>query len=66
MSKDQIEQDLELIRAVDDADYDFPYGVGDWLEQCLEQLADGKPLSDRSRLRAQKMLRLAERHRDDY
>lgn len=52
MTNKQVESDLELIHEIDDSEVELPYGIGDWIERCLDQLAAGKPLTDRDRRKA--------------
>ena len=66
MPRKQIEKDLELIYEIDNADVDLPFGVGDWIEDCLNHLEGGEELSSVNRKRAERLLsKFVRRSNDD-
>lgn len=62
MENAQVELDMKMIREIDDSSVDFPYGVGDFIEDCLRQLEIGKPLTPQQRTRAKKLLLVVKKH----
>lgn len=58
---EQLKQDLDLIREIDDLDCELPWGLGDWIEERLLSLESGSPLSDEDRAKCARILAYAER-----